>query len=46
MDMNQTLHTQRFKYLILSSLYSHYKHQLGSKQVGTQHDMNVVTHVP
>ena len=35
------------KYLVLCPLHSHYKHQLmSSKQVGTQHDMNVVTHVP
>ena len=33
-------------YLILSSLHTHYKHELGSNQVGTQHTVNVVTHAP
>ena len=33
-------------YLILSSLHTHYKHELSSNQVGTQHTVNVVTHVP
>ena len=33
-------------YLILSSLYSHYKHELSSKHTTTQHTVNVVTHSP